>query len=230
MSTTTQEYHPIFESSHCNSLEYQPPIDFVNKCQIFKCMMTSSNGNIFRVIGSLWGEQPVTSGFPSQRPVMRTFDISLICTWTNGWANYKDAGELRRHCAYHDITVMELQIFNYITGYQPWLPRNMPNRIFRNHLLNNQLIVAKWHHNHICITWLQCVNQLIVAKRHHMHMCWCVMMDPSERFVLYILLYQLCHLSYPHSLYIPLLTAMPPLLSSLPLYTSLSVIPPLISS
>ena len=30
-------------------------------------MMTSSNGNIFRVTGPLWGKQPVIGGFPSQR-------------------------------------------------------------------------------------------------------------------------------------------------------------------
>ena len=31
-------------------------------------MMTSSNGNIFSVTGPLWGEPPVTGGFPSHRP------------------------------------------------------------------------------------------------------------------------------------------------------------------
>ena len=38
-------------------------------------MMTSSNGNIFRVTGPLWGNPPVTGGFPSQRPVTRSFDV-----------------------------------------------------------------------------------------------------------------------------------------------------------
>ena len=38
-------------------------------------MMTSSNGNNFRVT-SPWGENlPVTGGFPSQRPVTRSFDV-----------------------------------------------------------------------------------------------------------------------------------------------------------
>ena len=32
--------------------------------------------------------------------------LSLICTWTNGW----DAGDLGRHCANYDVTVMELYI------------------------------------------------------------------------------------------------------------------------
>ena len=37
--------------------------------------MTSSNGNIFRVTGPLWGESTVSDGFPSQRPVTRSFDV-----------------------------------------------------------------------------------------------------------------------------------------------------------
>ena len=50
------------------------------------------------------GNSPVTGEFPSQRPVMRSFDIfSLICTWINGWVNNREAGDLRRHRA--DITV-----------------------------------------------------------------------------------------------------------------------------
>ena len=38
-----------------------------------KCMMTSSNGNIFRITGPLCGE--FTGEFPTQRPVTRNFDI-----------------------------------------------------------------------------------------------------------------------------------------------------------
>ena len=30
----------------------------------------------------------------------------LICTWTNGWANSRDASDLRRHRAHYDIIVM----------------------------------------------------------------------------------------------------------------------------
>ena len=38
-------------------------------------MMTSSNGSIFRVTGSLGGEFVVTGEFPSQKPVTRSFDV-----------------------------------------------------------------------------------------------------------------------------------------------------------
>ena len=39
--------------------------------------MTSSSGNIFRVIGLCTGNTPVTAEFPSQRPVTRSFALFL---------------------------------------------------------------------------------------------------------------------------------------------------------
>ena len=47
------------------------------------------------------GNWPVTGEFPSQRPVTRRF--SLICAGTNGCANNRDAGDLRRHRAHYDV-------------------------------------------------------------------------------------------------------------------------------
>ena len=45
------------------------------------------------------GNPPVTIGFPSER----SFEVFLICTWANSWANYGDAGDLSAH---YDITVV----------------------------------------------------------------------------------------------------------------------------
>ena len=53
--------------------------------------MTSSNGNIFRVTGPLWGE---STGHKGQWREALMF--SLICAWTNGLNNL-DAGNLRPH-------------------------------------------------------------------------------------------------------------------------------------
>ena len=72
-------------------------------CQLF--MMTSSNGNIFRVTGHLCGEFPVTSEFLAQRPVTRSFDIFFdLCL--NKWLSKQSWGWwfemlprlLWRHC------------------------------------------------------------------------------------------------------------------------------------
>ena len=74
--------------------------------QRIKAMMTSSNGNIFRVTGHLcgeftghwWGE------FPSQRPVTRSFDVYLICALnkqSRGWWFEWQSCSLWRHCNGH---------------------------------------------------------------------------------------------------------------------------------
>ena len=67
-------------------------------------MMTSSND--FRVTGPLWGFpwSPVDS--PHKGQWRGALMLSLICTWTNGWANNRDAGDLKCNCAHHDVTVM----------------------------------------------------------------------------------------------------------------------------
>ena len=75
-------------------------------------MMTSSNGNIFRLTGPLCGE--FTKGQWSGALM-----FSLICAWTNGWVNNRDAGDLRRHRAHYDVTEMCRNTGNTVTlGFQ----------------------------------------------------------------------------------------------------------------
>ena len=69
--------------------------------------MTSSNGNIFRVTGPLCGE------FTGHRWIPLTTDSDaelrcffLICAWINVWVNNRKAGDLRRHRAHYNVTVM----------------------------------------------------------------------------------------------------------------------------
>ena len=33
--------------------------------------------------------------------------FSLICAWSNSWANNGDAGDMRCHCTHYDVTVMD---------------------------------------------------------------------------------------------------------------------------
>ena len=47
---------------------------------------------------------PVNSPHKGQRRGALVF--SLICTWTNGWANIRDAGDLRRLRAHYAVIVM----------------------------------------------------------------------------------------------------------------------------
>ena len=58
-------------------------------------MVTRSNGNIFRLTGLLWGELWHGASI-----------FSLICTWTNGWTNNRDASDLKHHPTHNDVIVM----------------------------------------------------------------------------------------------------------------------------
>ena len=47
---------------------------------------------------------PVNSSHKGQR--RGALMLSLICAWTNEWANNRNARDLRRHCAHYDVTVI----------------------------------------------------------------------------------------------------------------------------
>ena len=69
------------------------------------CMMTSSNGNIFRVTGPLCGEFTGPGEFPTQRPVTRSFDVFFDLLLNKrlskqpwGWWFETLSWSLWRHC------------------------------------------------------------------------------------------------------------------------------------
>ena len=64
-------------------------------------MVTSSNGNIFCVIGTLWGESNGHGGFPSQRPVTRSFDVFF---------DLRLSKQRRRHRVHYEVTVMTFKV------------------------------------------------------------------------------------------------------------------------
>ena len=50
------------------------------------------------------GNSPVPGEFTAQKPV--TLMFYLIYAWINGWVNNREAGDLRRHRAHYDVTVL----------------------------------------------------------------------------------------------------------------------------
>ena len=68
-------------------------------------MMTSSNGT-FRVTGPLCGEFTGHRWIPCTKASDRALVFSLICAWINGCVNNREAGDLRRHRAHCDVTVI----------------------------------------------------------------------------------------------------------------------------
>ena len=90
-------------------------------------MMTSSNGNISTLLALCAGNSPVTGKFPLQRPVTRALMFSLICTWTSGWVDNRDAGGLKHHRTHYDVTVIfsRFPCVVFISGSNPiWINPN----------------------------------------------------------------------------------------------------------
>ena len=98
-------------------------------------MMTTSNGNIFRITDPLCGEftghrwipltkagdvelwcflwsapSPVNS--PHKGRWRGALMFSLICAWLNRWVNNREAGDLTRHRAHYDANVMDIHPAN----------------------------------------------------------------------------------------------------------------------
>ena len=141
--------------------------------------MTSLNGNIFRITGPLWGESTGHRWIPSQRPMTWSFMFSLIYALTNGWANNRDAGNLRRHLAHYDVTVVlkNLHAANYTSSMafslhrqvitsdkciikMSWLIRKQNGR----HFVDFQLVISGlW-----CMYWLGPEQ----AIKHDLNQCW----------------------------------------------------------
>ena len=99
-------------------------------------MMTSSNGNIFRVTGHLCRE---FTG-PAQRPVTRSFDVffDLICVWINGWVNNREAGDLKRYRAHYDVIVM-----------YKWVVMNILHPVYCVAIVCHQIRFMYW--GHLCM-------------------------------------------------------------------------------
>ena len=70
-------------------------------------MMTSSNGNIFRVTGPLCGEFTVHRWIPlTKASAAEILWVFFIFAWEDDWVNNGEAGDLRGNRAHYDVTVM----------------------------------------------------------------------------------------------------------------------------
>ena len=83
-------------------------------------MMTSSNGNIFRVTGPLCGEFTGHLWIPHTKKGRwrGALMFSFICAWINVWVNNREAGDLRSLCAHYDVIVMKYKDFYSYTAFE----------------------------------------------------------------------------------------------------------------
>ena len=109
----------ILVNIFCTHIEYN---------HISSCMMTSSNGNIFRVTGPLCGELIGHRWIPPQKGQWRGALMSLgSMSWIKGWENNREAGDLRCHRAHYDVPVMA---FIYSAGVYLYSWRMMCNHMY----------------------------------------------------------------------------------------------------
>ena len=90
-------------------LSNQNRISWKQKTPCNAYMMTSSNGNIFRVTVHLSADFTGQRWIPRKKGQWRVaLMFSLICTWINGFVNNREAGDLRYHRAHYDVIVMKI--------------------------------------------------------------------------------------------------------------------------
>ena len=90
-------------------------------CQNTPHMMTSWNGNIYRVTGHLCGE---FTEIPTKSQWPGAFIFSLICVLINSWVKNREGGNLRGYRAHYDVSIMNGQNVSRICwsmGNQYWI-------------------------------------------------------------------------------------------------------------
>ena len=100
-----------------------PSIVLVKGTHLFSLavfMMTSSNGNIFRVTGHLCGEFTGPGEFPAQRPVTRSFDVFFDRRLNKQLSKQSWGWWFETHRAHYDVIVMKI-----MTTFQSWCCHEM---------------------------------------------------------------------------------------------------------
>ena len=117
-------------------------------------------GIFFRFAGPLRGESTADRWIPLRKPMTQSFGI-FFDLQTNGWPNYRDAGDLKRHRAHHDLIVMssfvwtlkgflvrvtEVAQWDYLGAFEATLKRQLNDHIlspFVVHLKSRGIPLAR---------------------------------------------------------------------------------------
>ena len=108
LSESVWSIYPYYLGSlHCRwgdrmqSYEYQSPVKYLwtwcHQMEAFSALLALCAGI---------HASPVDS--PHKGQWRGALMFSLICAWTNDWANNRNAGDLRRYRARYDVTVMRI--------------------------------------------------------------------------------------------------------------------------
>ena len=111
--------------------------------------------------------------------------FSLICAWTKGWANNRDADDLRCPCARYDVTVMQSRGHRKLklTQWLPILPSEPLWAIFtkKRHRMSRMpqrkalsIIKSLYSLFNIVVAWLELSSFLCPALKHWTADSWVV--------------------------------------------------------
>ena len=149
--------------------------------QDINLMMTSSNGNIFRIIAHLCGEFTGHGEFHAQRPVTQSFDFFLWSApeWINDWVNNWEAGDLRRHRAHYNVIVVFVQDCQPYWGIY-WEHCGVAYGEFTVYHNKRVLVFnslwpcdTKWQHRSGS-TLAQVMACCLTAPSHYLNQCWLI--------------------------------------------------------
>ena len=102
-------------------------------------MVTSSNGNIFRVTGHCAGNSPLTGEFHAQRPVTRSFDFFFGLCLNKRLSKQPWGWWFETHRAHYDITVMFVADAWRRTKSEAWLMVSLYVSFTLEHLIWKQI-------------------------------------------------------------------------------------------
>ena len=117
--------------------------------------MTPSNGNIFpRYWPFVQGVQQSPANSPHKIQWRGALMFSLICAWINCWVNNRESGDLRRHHAHYDVSVMKTTL--KFVSYKPGLISSkwVSSIIVKNCTQSDLAILYSIHIHRQCRTYL----------------------------------------------------------------------------
>ena len=133
----------------------------------------------FRVTGSLCAEiDQLPVNYPHKGQWRGALIFSLISAWTNGWVNKRDVGDLRRHRAHCDVTVMKIidEIPSKSRNTRGW--RNWQQRLTTMAWRGSQNILHYVQHIETETKWLLFSDS--VYKWIFFHKNWCMIIRISR--------------------------------------------------
>ena len=163
---------PSYWRSQHYLLELHPAVISLSEApSLCHTMMTSSNGNIFRVTGPLCGEFTGPGEFPTQRPVTRSFDVFFdlrpnkqLSKQPRGWWFETPPWSLWRQCNTHTATAWSLAfettfilgiLFSFVGGTDSRLLVPSKDMIIRGYVELDRPFENYWHstYRHYIPSW-----------------------------------------------------------------------------